>query len=103
MRTISRFSIPALCIPMYIKRKAQAHTFIQAHNTHLHSHTLFHYILLHTNLYINCLISLQIGFSTFATNIGATMFVGLPGSAASSGLAVTMFEWHVSRSIIMHI
>ena len=39
--------------------------------------------------------SSQVGASTWATNIGAPMFVGIAGSAAASGIAVVMFEWHV--------
>ena len=38
----------------------------------------------------------QVGASTFSTNIGAPMFVGIAGTAAASGIAVVMFEWHVS-------
>ena len=38
----------------------------------------------------------QIGASTFSTNVGAPMFLGMAGSAAATGLAITMFEWHVS-------
>ena len=42
----------------------------------------------------------QVGASTFSTNIGAPMFVGIAGTAAASGIAVVMFEWHVSVAII---
>ena len=45
---------------------------------------------------LNYYFSPQIGASTYATNIGATMFIGLAGSAAATGIAVVMFEWHVS-------
>lgn len=31
----------------------------------------------------------------FASNIGAPMFIGISGTAAASGIAVTTFEWHV--------
>ena len=44
---------------------------------------------------------LQIGASTWATNIGAPMFVGIAGAAASSGMAIIMFEWHVSIFIFL--
>ena len=47
--------------------------------------------------YHNSQLFLQIGASTFATNIGAPMFIGLAGSAAAGGIAVVMFEWHVRR------
>jgi hypothetical protein len=39
----------------------------------------------------------QIGASTFSTNVGAPMFLGMAGSAAASGVAITMFEWHVRK------
>ena len=42
----------------------------------------------------------QVGASTFSTNIGAPMFVGIAGTAAASGIAVVMFEWHVGVAII---
>lgn len=29
------------------------------------------------------------------------MFVGIAGSAAASGIAIIMFEWHVSLKILM--
>ena len=38
----------------------------------------------------------QIAGSIFATNMGASLFIGLCGSAAASGFAPVMFEWHVS-------
>ncbi len=38
----------------------------------------------------------KIGASTWATTIGASMFIGLAGSAAATGMGVVMFEWHVS-------
>ena len=37
----------------------------------------------------------------FASNVGAPMFVGLAGSAAAGGIAVTIFEWHVSIYVSM--
>ncbi|KAL5020226.1 hypothetical protein ScPMuIL_003118 [Solemya velum] len=37
---------------------------------------------------------IPIGASIYASNIGAPMFIGLAGSAAASGIAVTMYEWH---------
>ena len=39
---------------------------------------------------------LQLAGSMFATNMGATMFIGLAGTSAASGFAPIMFEWHVS-------
>ena len=44
----------------------------------------------------NIVLCLQIGASVFASNVGAPMFIGLAGSAAAGGIAVTTFEWHVS-------
>ena len=44
----------------------------------------------------NTLSWLQIVASVFASNGGAPKFIGLAGSAAAGGLAVTTFEWHVS-------
>lgn len=38
--------------------------------------------------------------SLFASNIGATNFVGIAGSAAASGYAVILFEWNVSTGNI---
>ena len=40
--------------------------------------------------------AVQIGASTFSTNVGAPMFLGMAGTAAANGLAIAMFEWHVS-------
>ncbi|CAC5400636.1 SLC5A9 [Mytilus coruscus] len=34
-----------------------------------------------------------VGASIYASNIGAPMFIGLAGTAAASGLAVTIYEW----------
>ena len=36
-----------------------------------------------------------IGSSIFASNVGAPMFIGLAGTAAASGFAVAIYEWHV--------
>ncbi|KAL5019697.1 hypothetical protein ScPMuIL_002589 [Solemya velum] len=36
---------------------------------------------------------LPIGASIYASNIGAPMFIGLAGTAAASGFAVTIYEW----------
>ncbi|XP_067939038.1 sodium/mannose cotransporter SLC5A10-like [Watersipora subatra] len=44
---------------------------------------------------------LPIGASVFASNIGVPMFVGLGGSAAAGGIAVTTFEWHAVLMIIL--
>jgi hypothetical protein len=41
-------------------------------------------------------ISFKLGASIYASNVGAPMFVGLSGTAAASGLAVVIYEWHVS-------
>jgi hypothetical protein len=46
-----------------------------------------------------------VGASIYASNIGAPMFIGLAGTAAASGFAVTIYEWHVSKIkmiIIIH-
>ncbi|XP_052076861.1 sodium/glucose cotransporter 4-like isoform X1 [Mytilus californianus] len=37
---------------------------------------------------------IPVGASIYASNIGAPMFIGLAGTAAASGLAVTIYEWH---------
>lgn len=37
----------------------------------------------------------KVGASIYASNIGAPMFIGLAGTGAASGLAVTIYEWHV--------
>ncbi|KAK3099728.1 hypothetical protein FSP39_008619 [Pinctada imbricata] len=42
-----------------------------------------------------------IGASIYASNIGAPMFIGLAGSAAASGIAVTIYEWHAVFFLIM--
>jgi len=39
----------------------------------------------------------KVGASIYASNIGAPMFIGLAGTGAASGLAVTIYEWHVSN------
>ncbi|VDH92468.1 solute carrier family 5 (sodium/glucose cotransporter), member 9 [Mytilus galloprovincialis] len=36
---------------------------------------------------------IPVGASIYASNIGAPMFIGLAGTAAASGLAVTIYEW----------
>lgn len=46
-------------------------------------------------LQYQAILSLQIGASIYASNIGAPMFIGLAGTAAGSGIAVTIYEWHV--------
>lgn len=43
------------------------------------------------------------GASLFASNIGSGHFVGLAGTGAASGIAVTAFESHVSDSIFFLI
>lgn len=37
---------------------------------------------------------IPIGASIYASNIGAPMFIGLAGTAAASGFAVAIYEWH---------
>ncbi|XP_033742205.1 sodium/glucose cotransporter 4-like [Pecten maximus] len=37
---------------------------------------------------------IPVGASLYASNIGAPIFVGLSGSAAASGIAVSIYEWH---------
>ncbi|KAL5007608.1 hypothetical protein ScPMuIL_016414 [Solemya velum] len=37
---------------------------------------------------------IPIGASIFASNVGAPMFIGLAGTAAASGFAVVIYEWH---------
>uniref|UniRef100_A0A8D2PZ74 Sodium/glucose cotransporter 1 n=1 Tax=Varanus komodoensis TaxID=61221 RepID=A0A8D2PZ74_VARKO len=41
-------------------------------------------------------LSLQIGASLFASNIGSGHFVGLAGTGAAAGIAIGGFEWNVS-------
>ena len=41
--------------------------------------------------------TLQVGASLFASNIGSEHFIGLAGSGAASGVAVGAFELNVSR------
>lgn len=43
-----------------------------------------------------CFLSLQIGASLFASNIGSGHFVGIAGTAAAGGIAIGGFEWNVS-------
>lgn len=43
------------------------------------------------------------GASMFASNIGSGHFVGLAGTGAASGIAVTAFESHVSDRNYIHI
>lgn len=38
---------------------------------------------------------LQIGASLFASSEGSGLFIGLAGTAAAGGIAVTGFEWNV--------
>ena len=42
-----------------------------------------------------------IGFSLFVSNIGSEHLVGLAGSAASSGLAVGLYEWSAGIHILV--
>lgn len=44
-----------------------------------------------------CCTSLQVGASLFSSNVGSGHFIGLAGSGAASGIAVTAYEWNVSR------
>ncbi|XP_055958845.1 sodium/glucose cotransporter 4 [Patella vulgata] len=37
---------------------------------------------------------IPVGASIFASNVGAPMFIGLAGTAAASGFAVAIYEWH---------
>nr|WLN44352.1 AAT12 [Sinonovacula rivularis] len=37
---------------------------------------------------------IPIGASIYASNIGAKLFIGLTGTAAASGFAVAIYEWH---------
>ncbi|KAK7496562.1 hypothetical protein BaRGS_00012214 [Batillaria attramentaria] len=37
---------------------------------------------------------IPVGASIFASNVGAPMFIGLAGTAAASGMAVAIYEWH---------
>ncbi|KAK3783687.1 hypothetical protein RRG08_025311 [Elysia crispata] len=37
---------------------------------------------------------LPVGASIFASNVGAPMFIALPGTAAASGIACAIYEWH---------
>jgi sodium/glucose cotransporter 9 len=39
--------------------------------------------------------------SIYASNIGASMFVGLAGSAAAFGYAPVMFEWHATYTLVL--
>nr|WLN44350.1 AAT10 [Sinonovacula rivularis] len=41
-----------------------------------------------------------VGASVYSSNVGAPMFIGLAGTAAASGIAVTIFEWHAVYIII---
>ncbi|KAK3083218.1 hypothetical protein FSP39_017129 [Pinctada imbricata] len=41
-----------------------------------------------------------VGASIYASNIGAPMFIGLAGTGAASGLAVTIYEWHAIFCLI---
>ncbi|XP_060581833.1 sodium/glucose cotransporter 4-like [Ruditapes philippinarum] len=41
-----------------------------------------------------------LGASIYASNVGAPMFVGLSGTAAASGLAVVIYEWHAVYILI---
>ncbi|KAA8496936.1 Sodium/glucose cotransporter 1 [Porphyridium purpureum] len=42
-----------------------------------------------------------VGCSLFMSNIGSEHFIGLAGSGASSGLAVSTFEWFASLTIVV--
>ena len=54
---------------------------------------IYHFI---KNLYLHCFyVFFKIGASIYASNIGAPMFIGLAGTAAASGFAVAIYEWHV--------
>ncbi|CAL1539773.1 unnamed protein product [Lymnaea stagnalis] len=41
-----------------------------------------------------------VGASIFASNVGARMFVGLPGTAAASGFSSVIYEWHAIYLLI---
>ena len=61
---------------------------------------LFLYILYKP---VNINESPKVGASIYASNVGAPMFVGMAGTAAASGFAVTIYEWHVSAPLILYI
>ena len=50
----------------------------------------------------NYLCIFKVGASIYASNIGAPMFIGLAGTAAASGLAVTIYEWIVSHILFAY-
>lgn len=41
----------------------------------------------------------QVGASLFASNIGSGHFIGLAGSGASTGIAISIFELNVSYQL----
>ncbi|KAL3880040.1 hypothetical protein ACJMK2_032312 [Sinanodonta woodiana] len=41
-----------------------------------------------------------VGASIFASNVGAPMYIGLAGTAAASGFAVAIYEWHAVYLLI---
>uniref|UniRef100_A0A0B7AH26 Sodium/glucose cotransporter 4 n=1 Tax=Arion vulgaris TaxID=1028688 RepID=A0A0B7AH26_9EUPU len=42
-----------------------------------------------------------VGASIFASNVGAPMFIGLAGTAAASGFACAIYEWHAIYLLIL--
>ncbi|XP_064646735.1 sodium/mannose cotransporter SLC5A10-like [Lineus longissimus] len=44
---------------------------------------------------------LPVGASIFSTNVGSQFFIGMAGTAAVSGIAVIIFEWHAVYSILL--
>lgn len=42
-----------------------------------------------------------VGASIFASNVGAPMFIGLAGTAAASGIACAIYEWHAVFLLVL--
>lgn len=49
------------------------------------------------NLALNSHLSVQVGASLFASNIGSGHFIGLAGSGAAGGIGAIAYEWNVRR------
>ncbi|XP_064631090.1 sodium/mannose cotransporter SLC5A10-like [Lineus longissimus] len=44
---------------------------------------------------------LPVGASIFSTNVGSQFFIGMAGTAAVSGIAVVIFEWHAIYDLML--
>ena len=61
---------------------------------------LYGQVLLDHGLDIKLSCFFQVGASLFSSNIGSEHFVGLAGTGAAGGIAIVLYEWAVSITVM---